>query len=195
MCRMDNCLVQPYTVAPVPSLTLFLVFRSLTFAPGSSFSENIWSSGSKFNSLLKATTIGVATKAKRLASNLAKDINETVQTNLSYYTPEKVNRWSLAIVFICDFLYYNFAPRLYKALRQLLLKALCRPIHVYFGEIWGYWLRCGVFKFKITVSVCGTYSWAYKIQYRSSSKTNTNQIIFSGRIEYWAPILFIRIDY
>uniref|UniRef100_H2ZEF1 UDENN domain-containing protein n=1 Tax=Ciona savignyi TaxID=51511 RepID=H2ZEF1_CIOSA len=48
------------------------------------------SSGSKFNSLLKATTVGMATKAKKVATNLAKDLNETMQASLAYYTPEKV---------------------------------------------------------------------------------------------------------
>ena len=50
-------------------------------------------SGSKFNSLLKATTVGMANKAKKVASNLAKDLNETMQASLAYYTPEKVRNF------------------------------------------------------------------------------------------------------
>nr|XP_018671970.1 C-myc promoter-binding protein isoform X3 [Ciona intestinalis] len=65
--------------------------RSNTFHNDQSTPSNTWfSSGSKFNSLLKATTVGMATKAKKVASNLAKDLNETMQASLAYYTPEKI---------------------------------------------------------------------------------------------------------
>uniref|UniRef100_H2ZEE8 UDENN domain-containing protein n=1 Tax=Ciona savignyi TaxID=51511 RepID=H2ZEE8_CIOSA len=64
---------------------------SNTFHNDQSTGTSTWfSSGSKFNSLLKATTVGMATKAKKVATNLAKDLNETMQASLAYYTPEKV---------------------------------------------------------------------------------------------------------
>lgn len=62
-----------------------LLTRSFTFAPGSTLSGGLINSGSKLNSLFKATT----SKAKQLATSFAKDINNTVQSNLAYYTPEK----------------------------------------------------------------------------------------------------------
>ncbi|XP_039272461.2 C-myc promoter-binding protein-like [Styela clava] len=62
-----------------------LLTRSFTFAPGSTLSSGLMNSGSKLNSLFKATT----SKAKQLATSFAKDINNTVQSNLAYYTPEK----------------------------------------------------------------------------------------------------------
>uniref|UniRef100_H2ZEF0 C-myc promoter-binding protein n=1 Tax=Ciona savignyi TaxID=51511 RepID=H2ZEF0_CIOSA len=65
--------------------------KSNTFHNDQSTGTSTWfSSGSKFNSLLKATTVGMATKAKKVATNLAKDLNETMQASLAYYTPEKV---------------------------------------------------------------------------------------------------------
>ena len=52
-----------------------------------SHSSNNWfNSKSKFNSLLKATTVGMANKAKKVA----KGLNETMQANIDYYLPEKV---------------------------------------------------------------------------------------------------------
>jgi len=39
----------------------------------------------------------MASKAKKVASNLAKDLNETVQASFAYYTPDKV---SDCIIFI-----------------------------------------------------------------------------------------------
>ncbi|XP_076803794.1 C-myc promoter-binding protein-like isoform X7 [Clavelina lepadiformis] len=65
--------------------------RSTTFHNDHSESAKSWfGSGSRLNSLLKATTYGMATKAKKVATNFAKDLNETMQASLSYYTPEKV---------------------------------------------------------------------------------------------------------
>lgn len=85
------------------------IFRSLTFHNDSNSSLSNSFLGSKFNSLLKSTTIEMANKAKKLASNIAKDLNDTVQTNLAYYTPEKVSNlftiynlnYNLNIIF-CD---------------------------------------------------------------------------------------------
>ena len=50
--------------------------------------SNSWlSSGKKFNDLLKATTVGMANKAKKVA----KEFNDTMQANFEYYLPEKVS--------------------------------------------------------------------------------------------------------
>ena len=79
-------------------------FRSLTCHEDiTNQGSNGWfSSGSKLNNLLKATTVGMANKAKKAASNFAKDINETVQASLALYNTEKVKKLGFRpqIVFI-----------------------------------------------------------------------------------------------
>ena len=48
--------------------------------------QTAWST-SKFNSLLKTATMGMAEKAKKVA----KDLNETMQASIDYYTNEMVS--------------------------------------------------------------------------------------------------------
>ena len=70
--------------------TLVRMRRSMTFGGGGDSSWLSSPNTKMLNGFIKSATISIATRAKKAASEIAKDLNDTMRDSIAYYTNNEV---------------------------------------------------------------------------------------------------------